>query len=334
MKPNPLEPKEANMKQNQAWSEYCKSLAPAIVETCAKTPVSAGPSGLVKALGNALPDWKFRHALARGGWYRLGGIVDGNGQRISSNLEKWVEDALDERDGDVQQLIDDCAEQTLYATRLVGQTHYLTSAASEGDAEFLLLEIEDLQEVRAHRLFANEPASVEEIVDPRSSDEAMLPLGLPIYSFRRLQHMGAFLLRMLAQKPEPAPIHRMVEDWGKSSAGHASVFYNHWIIATREHLDRYHQPVFRAQPIATLAGEPPEFEAEQGTTGLKLQEALTHFDRAVGYPLAWYFHMLTTKAVPHWVAQTVVEDSLSGLAYLPQKDVDVVRNWLHRPYAV
>ena len=322
------------MKSNQAWSEYCKSLSPAVVESCAKTAVSAGPGALVKALGNVLPDWKFRHALARGGWYRLGGVINAQGERISDNLEKWVEDALDERDGDLQQLFDDYAEQTLYATRLVGQTHYLTSPAGEGDAEFLLLEIEDLQETRAHQLFVDEPGNVEDIIDPRSSGENLQALGLPVYRFRRLQHMGAFLDRMLAQKPEPAPIHRMLEDWSKSSAGHASSYSNHWIIATSEHLDRYHQPVFRAQPIATLAGEPPEFEAENGSSGLKLNEALTHFDRAAGYPMAWYFHMLTTKAVPHWVAQTVVEDALGGLAYLPQRDVDVVRHWLHRPYSL
>ena len=97
------------MKSNQAWSEYCKSLSPAVVESCAKTAVSAGPGALVKALGNVLPDWKFRHALARGGWYRLGGVINAQGERISDNLEKWVEDALDERDGDLQQLFDDYA---------------------------------------------------------------------------------------------------------------------------------------------------------------------------------------------------------------------------------
>lgn len=322
------------MKSNQAWSEYCKSMSPAIVESCAKTAVSAGPSALVKALGNALPDWKFRHALVRGGWYRLGGIVDGQGKKLSDNLEKWVEEGLDERDGDIQQFIDDFADQDLYATRLIGQTHYLTSSIGDADDDFLLLEIEDLQEMRAHPLFIDEPGNLEDITDPRGSSLNLQPLGLPTYAFRRIQHMGAFLQRMLAQKPEPAPIHRMLEDWSKSSAGGASAYCNHWVIATREHLDRYQQPVFRAQPIATLAGEPPEFEADQGSSGLKLNEAIGHFDREAGYPMAWYFHMLTTKAVPHWVAQTVVEDALGGLAYLPQKDVDVVRSWLHRPYAV
>ena len=322
------------MKQDQGWTEYCKSLSPAIVEACAKTSVSAGPAGLIKALSNALPEWKFRHALGRGGWYRLGGIVAADGQRVSDNLERWVECTLDQRDGDIAQLIDDFAGQQLYATRLAGQTHYLVASAGEGNDDFLQLEIEELQEMRVHQLFIDEPTTIDELVDPRSGSDLPVLLGLPFYSFRRIQHIGNFLKRMLMQKPEPVAIHRLVEDWSNSSAGRASAFYNHWVIATREHLDRYHQSVFRAQPIATLAGDPPEFEASPSIGGLKLYEALTHFDREIGYPLAWYFFMLSTKSVPHWVAQTVVEDALAGFAYLPQRDVDVVRGWLHRPYSI
>ena len=54
---------------------------------------------------------------------------------------------------------------------------------------------------------------------------------------------------------------------GRSSVGPTAPS-NHWSVVTREHLDRYHQPVFRAQPIATLAGTPPEFDATPGTSGL------------------------------------------------------------------
>ena len=322
------------MKEALGWTEHCKSLAPAIVETCSKVPVSNGPGALVKALTQALPEWKFRHAMSRGGWYRLGGIVGASGLKVSGNLEKWVEDALDERDGDFARLNDDFIGQKLYATRLVGQTHYLVATTDDSAAGFLQLEIEDLQEMRVHQLFANDPGSLEELVDPRAGSVVPVPVGLPYYAFRRIQHVGAFLKRMLTQKPEPASIHRMIEDWSKSSASYTSAFCNHWVIATREHLDRYHQPVFRAQPIATLAGEAPDFDASEGLSGLKLNEVLIHFDRAAGYPMAWYFHMLTSKAVPHWVAQSVVEDSLSGFAYLPQRDAEVVRSWLHRPYSL
>ena len=322
------------MKQNQGWTEYCKSLVPGNCRNLRQGPSQLRPGRAAQGLGQCPARMEFSPCPGRGGWYRLGGIVDDAGQRITDNLESWVENALDERDGDIAQLIDDFAGQPLYATRLVGQTHYLVASVSDASDDFLQLEIEDLQEMRVHQLFVNDPSTIEELVDPRGGSDPAVPLGLPFYTFRRIQHIGTFLKRMLAQKPEPAAIHRMVEDWSKSSAGGASAFHNHWVIATREHLDRYHQPVFRAQPIATLAGDPPEFEASAGTSGLKLQEALTHFDRETGYPMAWYFHMLTTKAVPHWVAQTVVEDALAGFAYLPQRDVDVVRGWLHRPYSI
>jgi len=321
-------------KESIAWTEYCKSLAPAVASTCTRTAVSAGPTALVKALGSALEDWKFRHTFARGGWYRLGGVVDASGERLSDNLEAWLEKELDERDGDIDLLVDDYADRELYATRLVGQTHYLTASAGDEHVAFLQLEIEDLQEMRAHRLFLGNPGSLEELTDPRSGGEKLQPLGLPFYTFRRLQHIGALLQRMLAQKPEPAAIHRMFEDWGKSSAGQTSAFCNHWVVATREHLDRYQQSIIRAQPIATLAGDPPTFEADPTTRQLKLHQTLSQFDRGVGFPMAWYFHMLTSKAVPHWVAQAVIEDALDGYAYLPPRDLEVVRHWLHAPYTL
>ncbi|MBK9027513.1 MAG: hypothetical protein IPN98_06505 [Propionivibrio sp.] len=124
------------MKEALAWLEHCKALSPAIVETCAKTAVSSGPGALIKALGQALPEWKFRHSLSRGGWYRLGGVLDKDGNRISDSLENWAENALDERGGDFGQLTDDFADQQLYATRLMGQTHYLVAAAGDRCGRF------------------------------------------------------------------------------------------------------------------------------------------------------------------------------------------------------
>ncbi|WP_291992761.1 hypothetical protein [Candidatus Accumulibacter sp. ACC003] len=322
------------MKEALAWSEHCKSLAPAVVECCLKLPVSNGPGALVKALTQALPEWKFRHAMSRGGWYRLGGIVAENGQRVSDNLGDWAEEALAESAGDLAKLTDEFADRRLYATRLVGQTHYLVATAGTGSADFLQLEIEDLQEMRAHQLFARQPDTLDELLDPRSGVDQPLPLAMPFYAFRRLQHVGAYLRRMLARRPEPAAIHRMLDDWSASSAGHTSAYCNHWVIATREHLDHYQQTVFCAQAIATRAGETPEFDTDAGTHGLQLNEDLAHFDHEAGYPMAWYFLMLAGKVVPHWVAEAVIEDSRAGFAYLPQRDLNVVRKWLHRPYSL
>ena len=269
------------MKDPQAWPEYCKSLAPAIVETCTHTAVNTGPAGLVAALGSVVPEWKFRHAFSRGGWYRLGGVYDGAGERVSDSLEAWVDAELDARGGELEALLDDYAGQAHYASRLVGQTHYLVAPSGEGAGDFIQLEIECLQEVRAHALFATTPDSVEDLVDPpRAAGSAALPpIGLPTYTFRRLQHVGDFLRRMLVQKPEPAPIHRLLTDWDRSSAGIASAFSNHWVILTQEHQDRYQQPVLHARPLATLAGHPPEFSAKEWEVGRERYAVWAWIDR-------------------------------------------------------
>ena len=322
------------MKSTHAWPEYCKLMTPQLVETCAATPAAAGIAGLARALAASLADWRFRPVLSRGGWYRLGGVVDGDGRRLADDLEAWVADALAARGGDLDRLVDELAEPPRFATRLVGRTHYLVAPVGDGNDDFLQLEIEELQEVRGHQLFAGEPASLEEIVDPRAAAAPALPIGLPCYRFRRVQHVGAFLARLRAQQPERAGIQRMLDDWARSSAGAASAFCNHWVVATREHLDRYQQPRLSAQAIATAADAAPPFEVPPAASGLRLHEALTRFDRAAGYPMAWFFHLLSAKTVPQWVAQAVVEDALAGFAYLPQRDVDTVRDWLHQPYAI
>jgi hypothetical protein len=77
---------------------------------------------------------------------------------------------------------------------------------------------------------------------------------------------------------------------------------------------------------------PPRFDSDFGARGLALFDALQRFDRQIGYPMAWFFHTLTTKTVPHAVAVAVVEDMNSGFSYLPERDIAAVKDWLHRPY--
>jgi hypothetical protein len=190
----------------------------------------------------------------------------------------------------------------------------------------------------SHRLGEGEPNSLSELIDlpgilsrPRPAIRAS---NEPRYHFRRLVHIGATLERMTARLPEAPPIQRLLSDWQASSAGMTAEFSRHWLIAIREYLDRYRQTQYRAQVIAVFSGKLPGFAPESDTNGIKLHAALQTFDRQIGYPFAWFFHLLITKAVPHWVAQTAVEDALNGYAYLPQRDLGIVRNWLHRPYLV
>lgn len=308
----------------------------AIAEMCVRLPVSVGPAGLCKELAVIAPRLGFREVLARGGWYRLGGVVDAAGAHVADDIEKWAETELAAHGDDLAVLADDYADSELRATRLNGRTHYLVAATGPGAADFLQVEIEELQETVCPFLFGSDatPGSLDELLDPPRDDcrKSNAPLGSPFFALRRVTDVADFLARMRAQKPEPQPVHRFVEAWEASSAGHATQLSNHWVMAVREHLDRYRQPILNATPVAAVNGMPPRFEGAFGAQGLALNEALQRFDRQAGYPMAWFFHMLTTKTVPHALVNAVIDDVQAGFGYLPERDVKVVKDWLHRPY--
>lgn len=324
------------MNTSVATDPQWTAVTQAIAEICVRLPVSVGVAGLCKELSQASPRLAFREVLARGGWYRLGGVVDAAGVHMADDIEKWAEQELSAHGDDLAALADDYADTALRATRLNGKTHYLVAATGNGAADFLQVEVEELQETVCPFLFGSEatPGSLDELLDSPREDcrQSPTPLGQPFFALRRVTDVADFLARMRAQKPDAQPVHRFVEAWEASSAGHATQLANHWVMAVREHLDRYRQPILNAVPVAAVNGVPPRFEGAFGTKGLALNEALQRFDRQAGYPMAWFFHMLTTKTVPHAVASAVIDDVQGGFSYLPERDVKVLKDWLHRPY--
>jgi len=322
------------MKGASQWDELsCK-----VAELCVRIPATSGPAVLARELAGLAPDLAFREVLSRGGWYRLGGVVDAGGVHVADDLEIWAERELAAHDDDMAAFCDDYADDGLRATRLTGRTHYFVAATGSGAMDFVQLEIEELQEVICHPLFDHDnlPSGIEELVDPRSAETTCgseaTPLGSAFLALRRLTPVGEFLARMRAQKPEPQPIHRFIADWEACSAGSATQFSNHWVIAVREHLDRYRQSILHATPVAALNGAPPKFAAAFGMQGLKLHDALVRYDKAAGYPMAWFFHMLTTRSAPHALANAVIDDVQAGFNYLPDRDAAVIKDWLYRPY--
>ena len=191
------------MNANPSWTERAKALEASVVEVSTLVPVSAGPGILAKELARHLPELHFRRTLCRGGWYRLGGVLAADGSRISDDLESWAEMTLAACDGDFDALRDEYAGTGLIATRRVGRTHYFVAPTGEKSADFLQLEIEDLQETQAHTLFAQTPAptAIDELIDPDLGHHNGQPVGLPYYTFRRLTHIGDLLARLRQADP-------------------------------------------------------------------------------------------------------------------------------------
>ena len=72
------------------------------------------------------------------------------------------------------------------------------------------------------------------------------------------------------------------------------------------------------------------FVTHVGRVGAQLQA----FDRAAGYPAAWYFHLVAGTITPPKVAYAVVRDLEAGFSYLPETEVALIKSWAAAPYSV
>jgi hypothetical protein len=138
-------------------------------------------STLHEAVARVLPGQSFRFALTRGGWYRPGGVIRPNGDRVTDDLEAWAEAELEACDGDMDEFLDRHGQDGLYTTRHSGRTHYFVAPYGPGPADFLQLEVEELREVLDRHLVSPDaiPTDLEELTDPLNPALLGRPAGGP-----------------------------------------------------------------------------------------------------------------------------------------------------------
>ncbi|NCC41266.1 MAG: hypothetical protein EOM21_17905 [Gammaproteobacteria bacterium] len=301
-----------------------------IAEACAALHPTAEPPLLVAAVQDLMPDTEVRLVLSRGGWHRPGGVVTAEGQRVALAIQEWAER---ESGGDVDELVFKVADLGLRATRLDGRTHYLVAPTGPGARDFLQIEVEELTEVLDRELIQPDwfPDSIAELVDPLDFPHLEpTPVDAPRLVFRRLLRVADW-----ASHGDPGPrLRRFLDDWDRSSPAETEAFCHHWVLGVREYLDRDGDGHLAAKPIAVAGEAPPvriEGEIPRGST---LANLIHGFDRELGYPFAWYFHMLTSTQVSHRLAEAVHADQMGAYDYLPARDLKVLRDWYDAPYGL
>lgn len=306
------------------------------IESLATTPPRPHHAALLEAANRMVPECSFRHALTRGGWYRPGGLILPDGTRLAEDLEAWAETELDACDGDMDQLLERHQDAGLLATRQSGRTHYFVAPIGGAPAEFLQLEVEEIQEVLDRELIDPDapPSDLAELTDPmRPLALDAQPVNRPRYRFRRLTDVRQVLARQPAPLGGQSILGRFLADWSQGSAGDQGHFCDHWIIAVREHLDQYRNTVLHATPVSRHARKLKTFHWHPEHRGTELSDQLHAFDRAAGYPFAWYFHLVAGAITPRAVAYAVGEDLQHDFRYLPETDAAILENWLVAPYA-
>ncbi len=305
-----------------------------LARTCARSMPATGHEILIRNLKRIAPGLSFQQVLTRGGWYRVGGVVNEQGRRVADNLVEWIER---ESAGDIHTLLNKCAETPYFATRLNGQTHYLVAVTGDRACDFVQLEVEEVQEVLDRALVEPEtyPDDLEELIDPvHYTRMPFEPVASCRYLLRRVTPLASYLKNLTANLDTRVPVERFLEDWDRSSAGEPGRFCKHWILNLREYTDGYGEPVMQAQPVPTFSGELDELDPDASLYGADLANLIHDFDRAAGYPMAWYFHMLVCKKVSPRVAEAIHNDLTGAYDYLPARDVKVLRDWVATPYGV
>jgi len=305
-----------------------------IADTCSASDPAGGEQELPGKLKSLCPELEFRRVLLRGGWHRPGGVVGPDYGRVAVSLREWAEQ---ESGGDVARLMDRYAGNRLFATSLAGKTHYLVARTGPRAADFVQLEVEELQEVLNHYLNDPDwmPDSLEEFIDPldypRLEPE---PVAAPYYVFRRLLPVTGLIETLQRDNPGQDRLLRFTRDWDRSSAAGKTGFCDHWVLAIREYYDQNGIPHTSARPVAAANGKAPKPVADGVLRGAELATHLQGFDRQAGYPMAWYFHLLVAPGAAQQLIPAVLADHDNGYDYLPLADLELLRQWQEAPYAM
>ncbi len=308
-----------------------------IAKLCKQILPSADDELLLAKLQELIPSHKVRLARVGDEWYRLGGIVDMQGNRIAQDLVEWTERTFINCGKNLQTLIEHAQEEKLIATRQTGNTlHFVVQTGTKAE-DFIQIDIDKTHEISDRLLVSehNPPEDLEEFIDPLNPDclEAF-SIGAARYSYKRKTDVAVFMDEINKYHIEEHPVQRFMDDWNRSSAQQKAVLSDDWIVRPFRNTGRFGEQIINVEIVNTQPKNVLQMKDVSGKKGTSLAKLLTRFDRQAGYPFAWFFYMLKGKLVLPQTGVAVYKDVNGDFSYLPERDVAVLKDWVNTPYSV
>jgi len=308
-----------------------------LAKICKHTLPDHNDELILAKLQSLNPDYPIRLARTGAEWYRLGGIVDMDGNRIANDLIEWTERTYIECGKNLQTLIDHAQEQKLIATRQTGNTLYFVIQTGGKAEQFIQIDIDKTHEM-SDRLLVNEhnpPEDLEEFIDPLDPEcIETFCIGTSRYSYRRKTDVSIFMDEINKYHIKEHPVQRFMDDWNRSSAQQKAALCDDWIVRPFRHTGRFGEQIINVEIINTQQKNVPQLDDINGKKGTSLHNLLTRFDRQAGYPFAWFFYMVKGKLVSPHSGVAVFKDISGDFSYLPERDVAVLKDWINTPYSV
>jgi hypothetical protein len=308
-----------------------------IAKLCKQILPSADDELLLAKLQELIPSHKVRLARVGDEWYRLGGIVDMQGNRIAQDLVEWTERTFINCGKNLQTLIEHAQEEKLIATRQTGNTlHFVVQTGTKAE-DFIQIDIDKTHEISDRLLVSehNPPEDLEEFIDPLNPDclEAF-SIGAARYSYKRKTDVAIFMDEINKYHIEEHPVQRFMDDWNRSSTQQKAVLSDDWIVRPFRNTGRFGEQIINVEIVNTQQKNVLQMKDVSGKKGTSLANLLTRFDRQVGYPFAWFFYMVKGKLVLPQTGVAVYKDVNGDFSYLPERDVAVLKDWVNTPYSV
>lgn len=310
----------------QQLAKLCKQILP-----------SQDDELLLAKLQELIPGHKLRLARIGDEWYRLGGIVDTQGNRIAQDLVEWTERTFINCGKNLQTLIEHAQEEKLIATRQTGNTLHFVVQTGDKAEDFIQVDIDKTHEI-SDRLLVSEhnlPEDLEEFIDPLNPD-CLEPfsIGAARYSYKRKTDVAVFMDEINKYHIEEHPVQRFMDDWNRSSAQQKAVLSDDWIVRPFRNTGRFGEQIINVEIVNTQPKNVLQMKDVSGKKGTSLANLLTRFDRQAGYPFAWFFYMAKGKLVLPQTGVAVFKDVSGDFSYLPERDVAVLKDWVNTPYSV
>ena len=308
-----------------------------LTKLCKQTLPGQDDDILLAKLQALNPEYPIRLAKTGDEWYRLGGIVDMEGNRIAGDLIEWTERTYIECGKNLQTLIDHARQQKLIATRQTGNTlHFVVQTGSKAE-QFTQIDIDKTHEMSDRLLVSahNPPEDLEEFIDPLEPEYIeTFCIGTSRYSYRRKTDVAIFMDEINKYHIQEHPVQRFMDDWNRSSALQKAVLSDDWIVRPFRHTGRFGEQQINVEIVNAQRKNVPQLDDISGKKGVSLHNLLTRFDRQAGYPFAWFFYMVKGKLVTPQSGVAVFKDVSGDFSYLPERDVAVLKDWISTPYSV
>jgi len=306
-----------------------------LIEACASTQPESDTNLLVQAINKALPGFDFHLTFTEKDWYRVGGIVTGDGERISHTLEEWVEE---KSDGNAMDLVAEYGDEGYCATSLSGKTHFLSAPIGDGPLDFIQIEVEEVQETIDRELFDpdNIPDTLEDIIDPLDFVELdHRPLSDPKYVFKNAYNFSEEGPELTSEFGGDRRFKRFMEDWQASTASNDTPFYQHWAITAQSFLRDVGEHRKEVKLFSPHADSIHAYDMSGMSKSGPIVQMLDSLDKQAGFPMAWFFLMLTKKFMSYPMVKSIREEiswSRSDFAFFNEEDRAILERWIDDPY--